>query len=214
MDPRHLLLPNRPPGDTYIYNEVFRQEIYDRHYTLTPTDIVLDIGAHAGFFSWKAAQTARQIFAFEPSPDNFKALETNTGQFPHVRRHNFALGSYEHTADLWLAPNNSGGHSLHKNLVNTHTDSCKVRVKRLDDTIALVTTARVSFIKIDAEGAEAEIIKGGYGLISHDRPAMVIEIHNAQLFVEVGELLTPLRYELIGAASFIYCTILYAVPLD
>lgn len=208
MDPQHLLLPGRPPGDQSIYNEVFRQSVYEKYYTLTPTDIVLDIGAHAGFFTWKAAQTVQQVYAFEPSPDNFEALEKNTGHLANVRRYKFAAGSYEHTTDLWWAPHNSGGHSLYKNLVNQHTVSYRVRVKRLDQYLP---PGRVTFMKIDAEGAEAEIIKGAYEKLSCFRPAIAIEIHSAPIHKEVEGLLSPLGYELHAKGGG-YCSMLYAVP--
>ena len=38
--------------------------------------VVVDIGAHIGFFSVMAAKIARELYSFEPNPDNV-LLRTN-----------------------------------------------------------------------------------------------------------------------------------------
>lgn len=191
-----LLHPGRPPGDQGIYDEIFRQEVYEQRHTLRPTDIVLDIGAHAGFFTWKAAQVVKHVFSFEPSPDNFSALVTNCQKLANVDLMNTALGSYRHDAELGWSSNNSGGHSLYQNKFNQHDRTYKVTVRRLDDLFPDARYRRVTFVKIDAEGAEAEIIRGGYELIATWLPPFAMELHSRELYTEVRGLLEPLGYTL------------------
>src|SRR5262249_61654912 len=50
--------------------------------------------------------------------------------------------------------------------------------RRLDEVAADIA-GRVDFIKMDAEGAEVEVVKGGEQLIRRDRPRMLIEVHSA-----------------------------------
>lgn len=193
MYPAFLKRPNRPSGDEGIFDEVYRQAIYEKRYTFKPTDIVVDVGAHAGFFTWKAAQIVSQVYAFEPAPDNFQTLTENCGALKNVSLYNRALGSYRHTAELGWSPYNSGGHSLYHNLFNPHDRKFPVRVVRLD---AWLQCGRIDFIKIDAEGAEAEIIKGAYEKIDSYRPAFAMEIHSRVLLAEVKALLEPLQYKI------------------
>ena len=67
-------------------------------------------------------------------------------------------------------------------------------VRRLDD---LVRGRRVGFIKIDVEGYEVAVLRGGMGIISESRPTLLIEIeerHRKGALEEVCGLLKPLGY--------------------
>jgi Methyltransferase FkbM domain len=52
----------------------------------------------------------------------------------------------------------------------------------------------VDFIKCDAEGAEADILRGATGLIRQHRPWLLLEVHSADSFLEVANLLAEWSY--------------------
>ncbi len=58
-----------------------------------------------------------------------------------------------------------------------HTD-IEVPMARLDD---FITDRRWAFIKIDVEGAEPKVFRGGTTLIQRDRPIILSELLNPQL---------------------------------
>ena len=86
----------------------------------------------------------------------------------------------------------------------TGTDDITVAVTRLDDEIG--PDAEVSFIKVDAEGADLLVLFGGSEIIARDRPTLLIEIapgllrQNNQTGADVGRFLrehgyTTYRYD-------------------
>jgi FkbM family methyltransferase len=62
-------------------------------------DVVLDIGAHIGFFSAKAAKLAKEVVAVEPVPGNADLLRRNVGGFSNVQIIEAAI-SEEETVSL------------------------------------------------------------------------------------------------------------------
>lgn len=67
----------RRPGDDHIYQEVM-SGIYTKYFSPGTGDIVLDVGAHAGFFTGIASMLVGghgEVWAFEPEPDNYALLK-------------------------------------------------------------------------------------------------------------------------------------------
>jgi len=61
---------------------------------------------------------------------------------------------------------------------------------RLDDYCDQLTG--VEFIKIDVDGPELEVLKGGHRLIQRDRPVIVVEMNRAEQ--QIYDLLSDLGY--------------------
>ena len=58
-----------------------------------------------------------------------------------------------------------------------HPTKSEVRTVRLDD----IHLPRVDAIKIDAEGAELQILDGSRALITKHRPAVLLSVHPMQI---------------------------------
>ena len=162
--------------------------------TVRPGDHVIDAGANIGFFTMLLAQLVRpggSVRAFEPLDFLFDALRRSTAENrfeSSVELYQLALSDIEGAAFLRHAPgttNFGGGHVVTGDgsaTPHSHVD-VPIQMIRLD---ALMDERRVSFIKMDVEGAEPKLIQGGDSLLRRDRPLILSELHNAQLHAVSG----------------------------
>lgn len=117
----------------------------------------VDVGANAGEFTSLLAQLGLRVTAFEPDPTDFRALESNV---PQSRRYSVALWSYETELELYLA-NDSGDTSLFEP-AEGYLGSIRVKTSTLDELLhEEETSERIQILKLEAEGAEPEILLGG-----------------------------------------------------
>lgn len=147
----------------------------------------IDIGAHQGFYtlllSLKVGPEGK-VIAFEPSPRELKKLMWNLriNRCRNVRVEPFALGRRSETAELFVVPNRfSGLDSLRPPKVKEVLRSVKVQVRSLDEYLSEGSIASVDFVKIDAEGAELEILKGAQRLLTQiPRPILLVEVSDTR----------------------------------
>jgi FkbM family methyltransferase len=149
--------------------------------------IAVDIGASLGLWTLPLARAARAIggrlWCFEPNPENMRWLAANidrNGLSGVVDLHPIALGSRPGTARLGFREHGGGNGAL---VDGNHGDAIEVPVERLD---GLDFPRRVSFIKMDVEGFELEVIRGASGLVERDRPVIFGEF-NPNWLRERGE---------------------------
>lgn len=142
---------------------------------------VIDVGASFGYCSSLLAHRVGRrgrVLALEPDPVMFDLLSRNMAHNGHqnVTVLQAAAGAASGEAVLWHSATNMGRHSLTPELVPARIGSTRVRLHRLDD---LCTTGsgfeRVDLVKVDAEGAEAAVLRGGVGLLRRCRPALWLE---------------------------------------
>lgn len=122
-------------------------------------DVAVDGGAHVGSWSRHLARRFKQVYAFEPQPQNFECLVANT-QGLSVECIPHALGRIE--GEIALAPGKNSG-CWHQ------VEGAGVKVIPLPDFGAL------DFLKLDLEGFEAEAIEGAADLLLKYRPIVLIE---------------------------------------
>jgi FkbM family methyltransferase len=154
-------------------------------YSYLPSRKVLDIGAHAGDVSERLLDTGYEVYAFEPSPENYSrlskrlsgrkdfhsynlALGNVTGDFPlHKVRDRSPEGLYEdETAFYSLQP-----HGMPVDLC--FEGSVSVKVRRLAELHAEgAVPTDIGFVKIDTEGYDAEVV---LGMGDHRYPAVMVE---------------------------------------
>lgn len=143
----------------------------------------IDIGAHQGFYtlllSLKIGSEGK-VIAFEPSPKEQRKLIWNLrlNRCRNVQVEPFAVGSRSERAELFVVPNRfSGLDSLRPPNIKEVVRPVRVQVCSLDDYLSEKGIASVDFVKIDAEGAELEILKGAQRLlIQPPRPILLVEI--------------------------------------
>lgn len=149
-----------PSDSGWIVGEIFVGEVYDRFFKLASDSVVLDVGAHVGIFSLKIAKKVQRglVLAIEPHPKNFNFLVQNirNNQLSNVIPLNLGLGKRSVRKRLYLTDKTYSASTIH------HTNNwLDIPVETLDNVIRKLNLERVDFIKIDVEGAELEILKGG-----------------------------------------------------
>jgi FkbM family methyltransferase len=190
-------LPARLPwGDWWLaYNDVCGDAVFagnfeeaERRFVerfLRPGMIVLDIGAHHGFYTLLASHKVGptgQVIAFEPSPREYQRLlwHLRLNRRKNVLAEPFALGSHEGTTQLFLVRGrDTGCNSLHPPKTADPAFPVQVPIVRLDDYLERQGITHVDFIKMDVEGAELEVLRGAISLLSRKpRPVWMMEVQD------------------------------------
>lgn len=143
---------------------------------LRGSGLFLDVGANIGCISQAVIASGGRVLAFEPQLEVYDVLCRNlahAGTGWEVM--NVAVGKEEGVAQMsildYSAKNNIGGLSLGlgSNRWGKHRD---VPVITLD---GLNLKERVTFIKIDVEGYEEQVLRGAKNLIARDKPVLYVE---------------------------------------
>lgn len=138
----------------------------------------IDVGCHKGEILDVMLRLAPEgtHFAFEPLPHLFAALALKYAGVANVRLHEVALSESPGKAAFQHVVTNSGYSGLLRRRYdrpNEKVVTIKVRVEKLDDV--LPADAAVRFMKIDVEGAELQVLRGGIATLRRSRPFIVFE---------------------------------------
>lgn len=126
-------------------------------------DVAIDIGAHVGMWTNHLSMYFGEIHCFEPCAENYECLAENT-QNLNAHLYRVALGAESGKASIHNpCPTNSGAWE-------TVFGEGDIPVMRLDDY-----GLSPDFIKIDTQGHEEEIIRGGWETIKRSRPVILAE---------------------------------------
>lgn len=172
----------------------------------------LDIGANIGIYAAMAAKrvcSSGTVHAFEPVRRTFKRMEDNIklNNFANVKTYNVAISSSTGTASIWIPKhNNLGMASLHPN--STHLDEESVTMITLDNWIKQQNIKTVDIIKIDVEGHELSVLKGGLDTITRMRPIIALELSREHLGragtspEDITEFMIMCRYQAYGISEY------------
>jgi FkbM family methyltransferase len=176
---------------------------------------VCDIGANAGFYTLAMSRmvgAAGRVISFEPLPANLKK----------IRRH-LAINKIDNVTLSACALSNKGGSVAFALGDSDFTgrisaNACKtfdVPAISLDEFISQNAVVDPTFLKIDVEGAEADVLAGAHALIKRAHPTMLIALHGQQagkqcyaILCEVGYVMTTLSGAEIKSAGNIPAEIL------
>jgi FkbM family methyltransferase len=118
---------------------------------------IIDIGANIGEFTLAAQKRGiKNIHSFEPDPVSFKCLVYNIDH-NSINLHNIALGDLNGETTFFSAP-----HGADSSLIKPTVDSQAIltKVYRLEDFSRTQHFSDGVLVKMDAEGAEPEVLKG------------------------------------------------------
>lgn len=138
---------------------------------------VIDVGANIGSHTiayLEATGPEGKVFAYDPHPDSFSCLRLNC---PNAVTKQCAIGDHNGQDHLTMADGNLGASFLSE-------EGIEVPITTLDTELLngiYPSDIPVSFIKIDVEGCESEVLHGAEELIRKHNPVMMLEISNAHL---------------------------------
>lgn len=203
---RRILAPQNAAG---VFLEIFQDEVYEQVWKLKPGDVVLDIGAYVGMFTVKAASlvgATGRVIAIEPSPENYELLVRNCEGLSNVALVKKAIMSTTGTGRLYYS------RSAAANSLVTHWKRhVEVETTTLDDLVQGLGLDKVDFIKVDAEGAEIDVLKGAQSVLAKGVKLVIAAYHTAPNgeaeVAQVAMLLREAGYKVMhnrGLRSYIY----------
>jgi FkbM family methyltransferase len=144
--------------------------------------VVLDVGAHIGYFTLKSAMRVGEhgrVVAFEPNPRTMETLRANVAanHAANVTIVPVACTDSETTLKFYdAAPrHNSGASSLSHANVGRQSHELTVRGRPIDEVLRELGIQRVDAMKVDVEGAELWARRGAQETLRRFHPKIVIE---------------------------------------
>lgn len=151
-------------SDFHMFHRIFIEDEYHLNPLLESLSCVIDIGGNVGMFCVRVAPYADKVIVYEPVPTNFQRLEKNTGGFSNVSLVEAAV--LDHIGELQIfepiSQKQSGTYSSFKTEDSHHLSdhSVTARVVTLDWLFEEHGVDHCDLLKIDAEGAEYDVIHG------------------------------------------------------
>lgn len=146
---------------------------------LAPGDVAVDVCAYVGWFTLPIARRVGPsglVIAIEPLPTSLARLK------PHLRRSHvenvlvFECACWSSSATLTFRRTQDPAFSSAAPLLRgSKMEELPVVGRRLDDIWIDAGKPRVSLVKIDVEGTEAEVLSGAQKLIGVCRPLILVE---------------------------------------
>jgi FkbM family methyltransferase len=187
------------PGDYEADNYSFLQQ------QVKPGMQIIDIGAHIGLFSVCCSQLTGpegKIICFEPTPGTYSILK-NTLRLNHcdnVIPCLAAVSDKEGTATFYVSHTEGcNSNSLVKNKSDNQLSAYDVQLVTIDSIVAEYAI-HPSLIKIDAEGAELDVLKGGINTYKQHKPVLILGLHPA-FIKQKGDSLEAI-WDLLAAIPF------------
>lgn len=176
-------------------------------------DIVLDLGANIGAHTLPLAQLvgdAGRVYAFEASDHAFARQQRNIALNPELAARIVSLQALlvadaaaakpEGIPSSWPLEETDGGEQHPVHLGQYHTVR-EARPLRLDEWLAESGVPRIDFVKLDVDGYEIDVLRGGRELFRRHRPVLLMEFmpyifpERGQTFAELLSLLCDLGYQ-------------------
>jgi FkbM family methyltransferase len=162
-----------------------------------PGDVCVDVGAAAGLYTLTLSElvgAAGQVHSVEPLSFAHAAWSRLLGAWdrPNVRRHQLALTVQPGETTLSV-PIGRLGPVTGRSFLTWQTDGLGSNVEFRDHADVLVPVdtldnlcqqaglTRLDFVKIDVEGAELQVLRGGERTIEQFRPSLLLEIEARHL---------------------------------
>lgn len=154
-------------------------------------DSCIDVGAQKGYVTLHLSclvGDAGKVTSFEPDPRSRQILKNTlaANKFSHVFPEEFALGNENKSGTFYLSSQLGWSSSYPNPLAKkTITSTVEVKIRKLDwlieNKVVNVDAGKLSFIKIDCEGAELFAISGMTELLKRSDAMLWIEINTSAL---------------------------------
>ena len=168
----------------------------------------VDVGVYRGVYTYKLSKEFKHVHAFGPNPLIYPFLEKNlTKIVKNMTLKNLALSDSNGDVNLRIPSRSKsifktnyeeiyklGCATIHQGNKIDNKNSFKVKKIKLDD---LLEGKNISFVKIDVEGHEREVITGSKKIIKKNKPVLLVEIeerHNNLSILDTIEFIKNFGY--------------------
>lgn len=169
---------------------------------IKPTDIVIDIGGNIGLFTCLAAEKAKEVHSFEPTPIIFERLKENVqlNQLNNCKLHNKATNNITAKVELKISTKGMDAwNTLGELDEKDDFDTVSVDAISLNDFFLQqkFKPENVKLIKMDVEGWEMNVLMGATDILADKfAPDILIEVTDENLVkngVDGNRILTYLQ---------------------
>jgi FkbM family methyltransferase len=133
-----------------------------------------DVGANIGNHSLYFRKYYPKVFSFEPNPRTYKVLSLNAELVDNIECFNVGLSDTARRAFLNINAGNVGGSHLSVDETYRSNTQQEIVLETLDG-MAESFGGRLGLVKIDVEGHELAVLKGGKELLARDKPVILFE---------------------------------------
>lgn len=161
-----------PPGTSLYHDLSYR-------FGLFGPSVIFDVGANIGqtLKAFRSLYPKANIHSFEPVAETFGFLQKNASRLPgrNLLVH-AALGGAEGKVEARLFDGPAGINSLKPEAMNPAQRARReaITVHTLDEYCVRTDIRRIDLLKIDTEGYEEEVIRGGRGMLSEGRVSFIL----------------------------------------
>jgi FkbM family methyltransferase len=195
----------------FPFYAVKERQYFIKELTLGKNETYIDCGASGTSIDWflRKCPKYKQIIAFEPDCRLFEILRKRFGNNPRIKLINAGVSDKNDKAAF-----STHGDGTSHMIADGNRDNLISSVIQTE-TIDGLDLERVSFIKMDIEGAELNALKGAEKTILRDKPKLAICIyHSLEDMIGIAEYIHKLvpEYKLyVRQYDFVTETVLYAV---
>lgn len=185
----------------YLLGAFERSTISAYRRVIRPDATVLDIGANIGAHTFHFARCVGpggKVVAFEPTDFAFQKLAANMALNPElaqrIRMEQVMLldqsgtGLAPRLCSSWPLKARTGLHEHHGGRMMETTGAS---ISTLDEYLDRAAMRRVHFVKMDVDGYECKVLRGGMAALKREKPVLLLELA-PYLLMETGDSLEEL----------------------
>ena len=168
-----------PHRELFWLGESDRWDLFHSRRLVKPGAVIFDVGANFGYYGLMLAEGLGrdcEVHAFEPTEETFDRLTRHIAlnRMECVHAHRLALSDAPGTASMHGRDGNSGAAFI-------DPGGGEVAVTTLDAFVAERGIRRLDFMKIDVEGFEERVLRGGQRVLRELRPSILLEVQPVTL---------------------------------
>lgn len=181
------------PGRYYRYftNDYEKDNFIFLNQRIKPGSTCIDVGAHIGLYTvYMASLSKGNVFSFEPTPESFTILkkvvainhcENSVTLLPLAVDQKTGKGFFYLNSST-ISGTDATRIAEANSLIYVDFGKSSFKEKIEVDTVSIddfteKNKLEINFIKIDAEGAELNVLRGAGRTILKDRPCGIISVH-------------------------------------
>lgn len=189
---------------------------------------IIDVGANQGQFALAASESYPQsfIYSFEPVPHVFRRLQNNTKRNTRIRHFPFGLGDEDGDINFFENQYSHASSALPLSKVqselfsNTNSvTATTIAIRKLDTIIDEIEIRSPLLLKLDVQGYEVDVLRGGKGFLKHVDYLLVevsfVPMYEGELlFDEMHSFIKENGFELMGPVGFLQSSDLQILQMD